>query len=285
MSGPDGSQPAAGAETAPTLQDREQQEQQYRAPRVNMSMADFDLEGRIGDGSFSSVFLAHHRETGRRYAIKIMNKHLIMRNKMVEYIKNERNILDKLDDPGIARLHFTFQDPDNLYMGMEYCAGGELYDQVRKRGKLPLETVRIYAAELVLILEYLRASEVVHRDLKPENLLLSADGHLKLIDFGSAKAFFLAQAQKPPGKARATSFVGTAEYVSPEVLLNKPLSYPADLWALGCLLYQMITGRPPLQGRQRVPDLPEGDGPGLLVPARLPARGSGLGGPPAGHGT
>lgn len=228
------------------LADREQQEG-YRAPRVNLSIQDFDVLGRIGDGSFSTVFLARNKQSGKQYAIKMMNKHLIMRNKVVEYIKNERNILDKLDDPGIAKLHFTFQDPDNLYMGMEYCAGGELYEQIKRRSQLPLEAARFYAAEVVLILEYLRGMQVVHRDLKPENLLLSADGHLRLIDFGSAKAFFLPQAEKPPGKNRATSFVGTAEYVSPEVLLNQPLSYPADLWALGCLLYQMIVGSPPFK--------------------------------------
>ncbi|KAG2439042.1 hypothetical protein HYH02_006570 [Chlamydomonas schloesseri] len=228
------------------LRDREQQEG-YRAPRVTLTIKDFDVLGRIGDGSFSTVFLARQKSSGKQYAIKMMNKHLVMRNKMVEYIKNERFILDKFDDAGIAKLHFTFQDPDNLYMGMEYCAGGELYEQINKRGRLPLEAARFYAAEVVLILEYLRKAQVVHRDLKPENLLLSAQGHLKLIDFGSARAFFLPAAEKPPGKQRATSFVGTAEYVSPEVLLNAPLSYPADLWALGCMLYQMIVGRPPFK--------------------------------------
>ncbi|GLC47419.1 hypothetical protein PLESTB_000543000 [Pleodorina starrii] len=230
----------------PQLQDREHQEG-YRAPRVTFTIRDFNILGRIGDGSFSTVFLAQHKQTRKQYAIKMMNKHLVMRNKVVEYIKNERFILDKLDDAGIAKLYFTFQDPDNLYMGMEYCAGGELYEQINKRCGLPLDAVRFYAAEVVLILQYLRSAQVVHRDLKPENLLLSADGHLKLVDFGSARAFFLPQAEKPPGKNRATSFVGTAEYVSPEVLLNQPLSYPADLWALGCLLYQMIVGRPPFK--------------------------------------
>ncbi|GFR45067.1 hypothetical protein Agub_g6441 [Astrephomene gubernaculifera] len=233
--------------TEQQLQDREQQEG-YRAPRVSLTIRDFNINGRIGDGSFSTVFLAQQKETGKQYAIKMMNKHLVMRNKMVEYIKNERFILDKLDDAGIAKLHFTFQDPDNLYLGMEYCAGGELYEQIHRLGRLPLASVRFYAAEVVLILQYLRQAGVVHRDLKPENLLLSGDGHLRLIDFGSAKAYFLPQAEKPPGKNRATSFVGTAEYVSPEVLLNQPLSYPADLWALGCMVYQMIVGKPPFKG-------------------------------------
>jgi 3-phosphoinositide dependent protein kinase-1 len=84
------------------------------ACRVNMSLKDFNILGRIGDGSFSTVVLAQHKGTGKEYAIKIMNKHQIMRNKVVDYVRNERNILDKLDDAGVAKLHFTFQDPDSL---------------------------------------------------------------------------------------------------------------------------------------------------------------------------
>lgn len=102
------------------LQDREQQEG-YRAPRVTFKVSDFNVLGRIGDGSFSTVFLAQHKGLGKQYAIKMMNKHLVMRNKMVEYIKNERFILDKLDDAGIAKLHFTFQDPDNLCKKLMPC--------------------------------------------------------------------------------------------------------------------------------------------------------------------
>jgi 3-phosphoinositide dependent protein kinase-1 len=105
----------------------------------------------------------------------------------------------------------------------------------------------------------LRTSEIVHRDIKPENLLLDDAGHLKLSDFGCARAFFLAPASSSPASGpslggigikpeRSTSFVGTAEYVSPEVLKNEPLSYPADLWALGCVIFQMLTGKPPFKG-------------------------------------
>lgn len=232
------------------MKDREEQGA-YRAPRVSMSMADFEIISRLGDGSFSTVILVKHKVSGKHYAMKMVNKHLVMRNKMVDYIINERNILDQLDYDGICKLHFTFQDAESLYMGMEQCPGGELYEQLQKRGTFSVEDTKFYAAEIVLILEYLRKKDVVHRDLKPENLLLSAEGHLKLIDFGSAKAFFLEQAQGPRksmAKNRATSFVGTAEYVSPEVLNNTGVSFSADLWALGCILYQMLVGRPPFKG-------------------------------------
>lgn len=79
-----------------------------------MSLGDFNIIRRIGDGSFSTVVLAEHKGSGKQYALKIMNKHQIMRNKVVDYVRNERNILDKLNDAGVAKLHFTFQDPDSL---------------------------------------------------------------------------------------------------------------------------------------------------------------------------
>mmetsp|Transcript_27778 Transcript_27778/g.82338 ORF Transcript_27778/g.82338 Transcript_27778/m.82338 type:complete len:382 (-) Transcript_27778:322-1467(-) len=237
--------PSGGGDSV--LKDRENASQ-YRAPRAKLELTDFDIIGHAGDGSFSTVIHAVHRFSQRHYAIKVVNKHLVLRNKMVEYIKNERIILDKLDNEGVIKLDFTFQDADSLFFGLEYCPGGDLYEQIKMRGRLSLEDARFYAAEVVLMLEYLRQVEVVHRDLKPENLLLTESGHLKLIDFGSAKAYFLPPAEeKPSSKGRATSFVGTAEYVSPEVLTNSPLSYPADLWALGCIIFQMLTGAPPFK--------------------------------------
>jgi hypothetical protein len=88
--------------------DREEREQ-YNAPRVDLSLNDFNILGHVGDGSFSSVILCSHKQTNTRYAIKVISKHLVIRNKMVEYIKNERHILDQLHHVGVAKLFFTFQ--------------------------------------------------------------------------------------------------------------------------------------------------------------------------------
>lgn len=128
-----------------------------------MKISDFDIVRRLGDGSFSTVVLATLRDTGRQYAIKIINKSLIMRHKMVEFIKNERNVLDALDFVGVAKLHFTFQDEDNLYMGLEYCPGGELFEQLRQKGRFSPDVAQFYAAEIVAILGHLREQGVVHR--------------------------------------------------------------------------------------------------------------------------
>lgn len=242
---PSSLQPAAlPAEPAPP-------EMAYNAPRLQISVADFEIVQRLGDGSFSTVVLARYRGDGRCYALKIVNKGLVLRNRMAEYIRSERNLLDRLHHPGVAALCFTFQDDDSLYLGLEHCPNGELFEQLRERGALPLNEAVQYAAEVVDVLGYLRSQEVVHRDLKPENLLLDADGHLKLIDFGSAKSLGAPLPGGPRASGshhRATSFVGTAEYVSPEVLSNLGVGYASDLWALGCVVYQMLAGRPPFKG-------------------------------------
>ncbi|CAL8470828.1 g10370 [Coccomyxa elongata] len=226
----------------------------YRAPRAQLSLSDFHLEKRLGEGSFAQVVQVQQKETGRRYALKVVDKHLVLKHKQTDYISNERKLLDQFDYEGIVRLHFTFQDATSLYFGLELCPNGELYDQIQRKKRLSLEDARFYAAEIVLTLEYLRQQQVIHRDLKPENLLINAKGHLQLVDFGSAKD--LASKQPASGSnngllhklARTASMVGTAEYLAPEVLRDEPTGYAADLWALGCLLYHMLVGQPPFKG-------------------------------------
>eukprot|EP00884_Botryococcus_braunii_P014009 jgi/Botrbrau1/22609/Bobra.176_1s0039.1 len=161
----------------------------YRAPRVQLSLADFTLIRRIGEGSFAQVIQVRHKQLGKEYALKIVDKHLVVRYKQVDNIRRERALLDILDNPGVIKLYFTFQDAASLYLGLQLCENGELYDQIERKGRLPLDQAQLYAAEIVLTLEYLRHMQVIHRDLKPENLLLDDDGHLKLIDFGCAKWF------------------------------------------------------------------------------------------------
>lgn len=237
------------------------------------SLHEFSLLSRLGDGSYSEVYQAHHDTTGADYALKVINKKHILRHKVVHQVQRERLLLSQLNYDGIIKLFFTFQNAHSLYLALEYCPNGELYDQIRLRGKLNVDTTRFYAAEVVLMLEYLRNQGVVHRDLKPENLLLTEDGHLKLIDFGSAKSLIndrrsddstegndvsenveIRQENQPQKEEnneeiphRASSFVGTADYICPEILNSQPVSYAADLWALGCVVYQMLTGKPPFK--------------------------------------
>ncbi|KAK8552745.1 hypothetical protein V6N12_041321 [Hibiscus sabdariffa] len=222
----------------------------FRAPQENFSIEDFELGKIYGVGSYSKVVRAKKKDTGMEYALKIMDKKFITKENKTAYVKLERIVLDQLDHPGIVRLYFTFQDSLSLYMALESCEGGELFDQITRKGRLPEDEARFYAAELVDALEYIHSMGLIHRDIKPENLLLTKDGHLKIADFGTVKPMEDSQITVLPNAAsddKACTFVGTAAYVPPEVLNSSPATFGNDIWALGCTLYQMLSGTSPFK--------------------------------------
>ncbi|KAL9679323.1 hypothetical protein QQ045_017181 [Rhodiola kirilowii] len=223
----------------------------FRAPQENFSIQDFELGKIYGVGSYSKVVRARKKDTGAIYALKIMDKKFITKENKIAYVKLERIVLDQLDHPGIVRLSFTFQDTFSLYMALESCEGGELFDQITRKGRLPEDDARFYAAEIVDALEYLHGMGLIHRDIKPENLLFTADGHIKIADFGSVKPTQDSKITVLPNASasddKACTFVGTAAYVPPEVLNSSPATVGNDLWALGCTLYQMLSGTPPFK--------------------------------------
>ncbi|KAJ8639640.1 hypothetical protein MRB53_016334 [Persea americana] len=221
----------------------------FRAPQEQFSIQDFELGKIYGVGSYSKVVRAKKKDTGNVYALKIMDKKFITKENKISYVKLERIVLDQLDHPGIIRLFFTFQDTYSLYMALESCEGGELFDQITRKGRLTKDEARFYAAEVVDALEYIHSVGLIHRDIKPENLLLTSDGHIKLADFGSVKPTKDCQIPIFPtaNYEKACTFVGTAAYVPPEVLNSSPATFGNDLWALGCTLYQMLSGTSPFK--------------------------------------
>ncbi|XP_020249072.1 3-phosphoinositide-dependent protein kinase 1-like [Asparagus officinalis] len=221
----------------------------FRAPQEQFTVNDFELGRIYGVGSYSKVVRAKKKDTGNVYALKIMDKKFITKENKIAYVKLERIVLDQLDHPGIIRLYFTFQDTYSLYMALESCEGGELFDQIAKKGRLSEEEARFYVAEVIDALEYMHGLGLIHRDIKPENLLLTSDGHVKIADFGSVKPTKECQITVLPNSTeeRACTFVGTAAYVPPEVLNSAPATFGNDLWALGCTLYQMLSGSSPFK--------------------------------------
>lgn len=164
-----------------------------------------------------------------------------------------------------VRLFCTFQDLDRLYFVLSYAKNGELLPYINKVGSFDIECTKFYSAEILRGLEYLHGLGIIHRDLKPENILLDEKMHILITDFGSAKiltddpetttlsrpceASDQDESQPPRRRERRNSFVGTAQYVSPELLTDKTASRASDLWALGCIIYQMVSGLPPFRSR------------------------------------
>ncbi|XP_072532523.1 3-phosphoinositide-dependent protein kinase 1a [Salminus brasiliensis] len=211
-------------------------------PQRKKRAEDFKFGKILGEGSFSTVVLAKELSTGKEYAIKILEKTHIRKENKTHYVKRERDIMSSLDHPFFVKLYFTFQDAEKLYFGLSYAKNGELLRYIRKIGSFDETCTRFYTAEIVGALEYLHSVGIIHRDLKPENILLNGEMHIQITDFGTAKQFSSDSTQ-----TRANSFVGTAQYVSPELLTEKSACKSSDLWALGCIVYQLVAGLPPFR--------------------------------------
>ncbi|CAH1999885.1 unnamed protein product [Acanthoscelides obtectus] len=224
------------------------------------SASDYRFGKVLGEGSFSTVYLAKDIHTNKEYAIKVLEKAHIIREKKSEYVMREKEVLRILGSscPYFVRLYWTFQDSEHLYFVLTYAKNGELLKQIDKCGCFTIECARYYAAEMVLALEYLHGKGIVHRDLKPENVLFDENWHILITDFGSAKILKTDNTENQKcdndaldkgDKRRRTSFVGTAQFVSPEMLSESSSSPASDLWALGCIIYQMVSGVMPFRGR------------------------------------
>eukprot|EP00027_Filamoeba_sp_ATCC50430_P017759 CAMPEP_0168570170 /NCGR_PEP_ID=MMETSP0413-20121227/16574_1 /TAXON_ID=136452 /ORGANISM="Filamoeba nolandi, Strain NC-AS-23-1" /LENGTH=658 /DNA_ID=CAMNT_0008602767 /DNA_START=34 /DNA_END=2010 /DNA_ORIENTATION=- len=200
-----------------------------------LSLDDFEWLDILGTGTFGKVRLCKHKLTQKFFCMKILNKSRIVRLKQTEHIHNEKNVLKSISHPFIVRLYSTFKDKANLYLLMEFVPGGELFNYIRRATRLPNDAARIYAAEIILALEYLHSKDILYRDLKPENLLIDETGHIKLTDFGFAK--FVPE--------RTMSMCGTPEYIAPEIILSKGHAKPVDWWSLGILIFEMLAGYPP----------------------------------------
>ncbi|KAJ3232045.1 3-phosphoinositide dependent protein kinase-1 [Chytriomyces hyalinus] len=214
---------------------------------------DFAFGRVLGEGSFASVVSATEKETNRRFAVKVVDKKFLVRENKAKYAMVEKEVLNRSNHPFIVKLFYTFQSADSLYFVMELAENGDLLALMRSR-VFTREAAVFYTAEIIVGIEYLHSIGVLHRDLKPENILLSADNHIKICDFGSAKI------QQPSSNPTATSpqpvethpqqnsFVGTAEYCSPELLNDRSATTASDVWAIGCILFYMFANRPPFKG-------------------------------------
>ncbi|EEP82387.1 3-phosphoinositide-dependent protein kinase 1 [Uncinocarpus reesii 1704] len=225
---------------------------------VRKGVRDFQFGRTLGEGSYSTVVAGTDRQTLKEYAIKILDKRHIIKEKKVKYVNIEKDTLNRLTEhPGVVRLYYTFQDENSLYFVLDIALGGELLNFLKRIGTFDEECTRFYGAEILDAIDYMHRRGIIHRDLKPENVLLDSQMHVKITDFGTAKILDSPRRAEDgsngildsgtPGRDRASSFVGTAEYVSPELLTEKNACKASDLWAFGCIIYQLLAGRPPFK--------------------------------------
>ena len=169
--------------------------------------------------------------------MKILKKNDIIKQKQVDHIYSEFNILSMLKHPFIVQLlGYNFEDPKYIYFILEYIQGCELFSLLRSNVTFPIPQTKFYIAHIVTIFEYLHSKNIVYRDLKPENILINKNGYLKLTDFGFAKII---------DNEKTYTLCGTPEYLAPEILLNKGHGKPVDWWTLGIILYEMLVGSDP----------------------------------------
>lgn len=153
-------------------------------------------------------------------------------------VLSERNILSSMSHNFIVQLHYAFTTKNYYCLVLDLCTGGELFHYVQKLGIMGLASAKVLFAEIILALEYLHNKNILYRDLKPENILVDERGHLKLTDFGLCKLDFKRE-------DFTASFVGSPEYMSPEILLGESYNYSVDFYTLGVLFYELVVGLPP----------------------------------------
>ena len=205
----------------------------------NPKLEDFKIIKVLDKGSFGKVFLVENKFNGKYYAMKRIRKDvLIEKNKQIENTKNEKQILLNLEHPFLLGMSYVIQNDLRIYFFLDYIEGGNLYQNLFKVKRFPEQTVKFFAAQLVMAFGFLHDEMIVHRDLKPENVLLGSDGYLKLADFGLAKSL-------PKSDPLTYSYCGTTEYLAPEIIKDYGHSFTVDWWTLGILLYELRTGRTP----------------------------------------
>lgn len=283
----------------PNAASHEQKDAPRRATKKSylggsLDMSDFDVGKVVGAGTFGRVAVALHRRTGTPVAIKTMSKSEVLRARQAEHVLAEHAVLEtvcgdasnvsgyeKNDEdafsfsdasetsvfedaahPFLVRFLGSAQDARHVRFVLEYVPGGELFSHLRRLGRFDEPSARFYATEIVLALEYLHDRQIAFRDLKPENVLLDADGHVKLTDFGFAKALPQRSSYDDDDEGETTTrdarkrkqthelertytLCGTPEYLAPEIVTGKGHGPEVDWWALGVLVFEMLAGYPP----------------------------------------
>lgn len=208
---------------------------------------DYEVGELLGRGVYTSVYEALEKPTGQTVALKIVDRYRCERLKKTPDLYMEKHCLRRTNHPNIVRMLNWFSDNTSIFVVMEECQGGELWEAVKTVG-CPRRLAQHYLGQVLNAVDYLRDARIVHRDLKAENIMLTEMGVVKLIDFGTAKDLENPHIKGAGNAARHKVFedyVGTPQFMAQEVIENKCSDQRSDTWSLGCTIFQVLSGCPP----------------------------------------
>eukprot|EP00257_Ricinus_communis_P021730 XP_015581270.1 serine/threonine-protein kinase ATG1c isoform X1 [Ricinus communis] len=217
-----------------------------QAPGRGRVVGEYLVGRQIGSGSFSVVWHARHRVHGTEVAIKEIATSRLNK-KLQESLMSEIFILKRINHPNIICLHDIIEVPGRINIILEYCKGGDLSMYIQRHGKVPEAIAKNFMQQLAAGLQILRDNNLIHRDLKPQNLLLSttdSNAVLKIADFGFARSL------QPRGLAE--TLCGSPLYMAPEIMQLQKYDAKADLWSVGAILFQLVTGKTPFTGNNQI---------------------------------
>src|ERR1700692_4083928 len=219
-------------------------------------LGSYEIAAQIGAGGMGEVYQAHDTKLGRDVAIKVLPEAFAHDPERLSRFQREAKMLAALNHPNIATIHGLEQSGGTSYLVMELVSGETLAERVKRDGAVPVEEALTIAKQIAEALEAAHEKGIIHRDLKPANVKLTAEGKVKVLDFGLGKAFTGDSANEDIGTSPTLSqaatmqgvILGTAAYMSPEQARGKAVDKRTDIWAFGCVLYELLTGKAAFHG-------------------------------------
>ncbi|CAH0547411.1 unnamed protein product [Brassicogethes aeneus] len=214
-----------------------------KQPKNTWTLDDFDIGKPLGKGKFGNVYLAREKRSKFLVALKVLYKSQIKDYNNQHQVRREIEIQSHLRHPNILKLYAYFHDDSRVYIVLEYAPNGAVYKFLIKQPhkRFPEDVSAKYIAQIADALKYCHSKKVIHRDIKPENLLLGPKGEIKIADFGWS-------VHAP--SSRRTTLCGTLDYLPPEMVTGKTHNYKVDLWSIGVLCYEFLTGKPPFEDKE-----------------------------------
>src|ERR1022692_3963128 len=217
---------------------------------ANTKLGSYEITGAIGAGGMGEVYQAHDTKLGRDVAIKVLPEAFAHDPERLSRFQREAKMLAALNHPNIATIHGLEQSNGTSYLVMELVPGETLQERIRRDGAVPVEESLTIVKQIAEALEAAHEKGIIHRDLKPANVKLTSEGKVKVLDFGLAKAFAedpstVDMSNSPTLSMAATMqgvILGTAAYMSPEQARGKQVTKATDIWAFGCVLYELLSG-------------------------------------------